>query len=147
MTRSFVCFANTSKLNSKPQYSASFTVKFVAYSDAAATIVHFGSFHMIALYNSPFRSVRADPSKLATKRLSSSFIVSGGMRIICPGCIVVRSQITPHQIFMRSPPTFRVFHLRPSRTSFPPASVTQPPFLAFHLDRTIALTRPTSNNV
>ena len=131
MTRSFVCFANRSKLNSKPQYSASFTVKFVAYSDAAATIVHFGSFHMIALYNSPFRSVRADPSKLATKRLSSSFIVSGGMRIICLGCIVVRSQSTPHQIFMRSLPKFRVFHLRPSRTSLPPASistVTQPRF-------------------
>ena len=98
MTRSFVCFASRSKLNSKPQYSASFTVESVAYSDAAATIVRSGSFHMVALYDPPFRLVRAYPSKLATKRRSCSFTVGGGMLMIYFGCfrgeIAIRTSST-----------------------------------------------------
>ena len=86
ITRPLVWLASKSKLRSNPRYSASFTVRSVANSDAAATTVHSGNFQMIALYAPPFRFTLADPSKLATRRLSPISTVGGGMLIVCLGC-------------------------------------------------------------
>ena len=77
-----------SKLRSSPRYSASFTVRSGVYSKASATIVHSGSFHIIALYAPPFLFTLADPSKLATSRFSFTPTVGGGMLIVCLGCFL-----------------------------------------------------------
>ena len=77
-----VFLSNRSNLRKPPRYSAAFTVRSFSNSDAAATTVHSGIFHTIALYAPLFYLIRSDPSKLTTKRLSPSSTVGGGINIV-----------------------------------------------------------------
>ena len=85
MIRPPLCLSNRSNPSNRPRYSGAFTVKFIAYFDADVTLVHSGSFHTIALYTPLFRLDQADPSKLITKRFSSSSTVCGGIVIVSLG--------------------------------------------------------------
>ena len=85
MTRPLVWLSSRSRPNNRPRYSAAFTVRSAAYSEAAEMMVHSGSFHTIALYAPLFRLVRADPSKLTTNRHSSVPTVGGSIVTNCLG--------------------------------------------------------------
>ncbi|KAE9060915.1 hypothetical protein PF010_g30025 [Phytophthora fragariae] len=63
----------------RPLYSASLTVMSAFHPEAALTTVHSGSLQMIALNAPPPRLTRADPSKLATRRVSSCSTVGTGV--------------------------------------------------------------------
>ena len=82
ITRPLSRLASNSKHNSKPLYSASFTVRSRTYLDSAATIVHSGNLHITALYEPPFFFILADPSKLATSNFSSTSTVVGVVDIL-----------------------------------------------------------------